>query len=341
MRVLWLTVNREERIPRIFLPLQHAFSQLQGVDVKFIIRDEGRLSWNRKKIKARDFLPLLDSVKTNEFDLCFTDAPFAFTTENWEDIKIPKACLIEDQHGPVVKQYVNDMINCGFEYFFLRYAEAVNVFFPELLKYKLFSLPHCIEPEIYHKYESEKSYKILQTGRIGNVVYPIRTAICRALDGKSYYSRLEHPADGRGDGRDKNKVQLVDHRYAEELSKSIIGIQGTSIYRYPTKKTFEIPACGSILASDWISDYKILGFIPNKNMIVINPYIDIVKQAETWLSEFDLKSIAEKGFNLIHQKHTADTRAKMLFKCFYFILNPATTPIQLYPYFLNPYIYIS
>ena len=84
-----------------------------------------------------------------------------------------------------------------------------------------------------------------------------------------------------------------------------------SIFKYPVLKFFEIPACNSVLFSDYNKELKQLGFEPNENMVRIDKVDNIKKFIRGYLRVPDkLKEISQNGYDLIHTRHTAQKRAE-------------------------------
>ena len=216
---MWLTVDRSQRVAQLFTPLQEAVARL--ADVKFVIRDE----WTIEQLRAEAFKPMLDPVEANEYDLIFSDAVFAFPTEQWDKILTRKAVLMEDQHGPLVKQYItNATERDGFDVVFTRYWDATYKQWPHLFSAcDLFRLPHCFDPLVF-RLDSEpydlRSIPALMTGRVNSDIYPHRYAMHEALKQEPYYTRVLRPEEGA------NAVGPRGAAYAALLRSAKIALQG-------------------------------------------------------------------------------------------------------------------
>lgn len=308
MRLLWLTTDRSRRVADIFTPLQREVAKL--VEVEFVTRD----AWTLEEIWGHTpFFPLVDPYYANEFDLVFTDAPFAFMTESWEDISAPKALLMEDQHGPLVQYYIGRCVDeFGFTHFFTRYRDPLVEHHPLLARHHVRWLPHCIEPEGFHDMRLERSIGVLSTGRLNPETYPFRDKVHRALVDTGYYHRIGRPEEGTVED---TPAQRLD--YATHLNRARISVQGTSRYNYVTRKSFEIPACGTVLLTDWIPEMEDLGFRPGRNCWTYgleNTAGQIRDGVEALLSlppdDSLLHQIADAGHDLVHARHTAEARAR-------------------------------
>jgi hypothetical protein len=297
VRILWLTVDRSARVADIFGPLQRATAQI--ADVRFVVRRQWR---------AGRYDRSLPPIVTDwDADVVFTDAPFAFPNEAWPK-GLPKACLIEDQHGPNVRGYVADCLEAGFGLFLSRYP-GIERFHPDLPRVEW--LPHCIDPAVFHPDGAGKRYETLMTGRVHPGVYPVRQRIHDALNGKPHYTRIPRPPEGSVD------PQPTGAAYAAHLQAARIAFACTSCHHYPVLKLFEIAACGAVLVCDWIDTMAGLRFRHNirRNMLELRPDEPVADQVEAFLARPDLDQIAAAGAALIAERHTADVRARELLDC--------------------------
>ena len=74
-------------------------------------------------------------------------------------------------------------------------------------------------------------------------------------------------------------------------------------------KYFEIPASKSLLVSNFFDELGDLGFIPDENMVAID-YENLDSQMKRLRTSYE--SIAQKGYDLIREKHSTIARAKEL-----------------------------
>lgn len=314
LKILWLTIDRSNRVAsHIFTGLQKAVKRQPNVHVDFIIRKIDLLAGEFCRATVMGGLklsPVIDINKASEYDVIFTDAIFAYMSEKWDKINITKAVLIEDQHGPVVKKYVYDAFDkFGFNIFFVRYKNPTKRFHPYLYERKVFWLPHSIDTNFFKDYGLEKNIGVLNMGRMNSQVYPIRNKIHEELKSVSYYKRIQRPSE---------KINPSDYwpvgkDYARVLNRAKIVSSSTSVYNYPVLKFFEIPACRSVLMSNYIKELSELGFIPGSNFIKIKKNSNIKKVVHNYMKKYNsglLQDIADKGYNLIHSKHTSEIRAR-------------------------------
>ncbi len=304
MKILWVTINRENRVATIFDPLREEVSKIAEVDV--IMKQLPMLAsaYQNSNIRLKEKY-LVNPKKANEYDWVFTDAPFAFQNEQWSKIKTKKAVLFEDQHGhnPVFSRLFKDM---GFDLFFSRYGNLISRH-SHLNNSRIILLPHSIDDKIFKDYKFKKKIDTLMVGVVEQKNYPIRYAIDKQLKGQKFYRRIFRPVETQG----KKKKWPTGISYAKLLNSAKITFTCSSIFKYNVLKFFEIPGAKSALFSDYNNELKKLGFIPNENMVEIKKgmkYIDFIKG---WLeSKNQLEEITQKGYDLVHKKHTAKIRAE-------------------------------
>lgn len=309
MRILWLTVDRTSRVAsHIFTSLQDEVSKISDVtlftrQINMVMGQYCNKAVNGDIIVKQT--PYSTNYINNNFDVVFTDAIFGFLTEDWNDIKIQKAVLIEDQHGSIVEKYVKrTYYDFKFDLFFVRYRDATKRFYPYLYNKTVIWLPHSIPNKIFKDYKQEKIHGVLQTGAVTQS-YPIRQHLNRILKTETYYRRILRPTENLN-----MKQWPCGKDYARLINQSYMAISCTSKYQYPVLKTFEIPACNTALVSDCITEMYDLGFVPNKNFIEVNNKTNVDSFRKHMLDKDKIKKISNRGFKLIHENHRAKHRAK-------------------------------
>jgi len=309
MNILWLTIDRSSRVAsHIFTPLQKEVSKIVNVDLR--VRKINKVAGSYCSDAVNGLVkpdPMVRIKEAKNYDLIFTDAIFAFLTEDWKNIKTPKAVLMEDQHGDMVKKYIGKAYNeFGFTVFFTRYNNPTKTYHRYLYNRKVFWLPHSIDPELFKDYGQEKTIGLLNIGRMNNHTYKIRNKIHDVLKKQSYYKRVGRPAESL-----KGKKWPVGADYAKLINSAKMASTCTSRLNYPVLKFFEIPACNTALVCNEIKELNKLGFEANKNFIPISMKINIRKIVEEYLNnDGKRKEIAYNGMKLIQQRHTAKTRAE-------------------------------
>lgn len=309
MKILWATIDRSNRVAsHIFTTLQNEMAKIAEVD--FITRVLDKKAgvfcqdvMNGKTITSR----LIDPVEANKYDLVFTDAMFAYMHEEWNKINTTKGVLMEDQHGPMVAKYIGDAFRSfGFEIFATRYRDATKNFHPYLYKKKVIWTPHSIDPELFYDYGEKRNIGLLSVGVLNGQVYPIRLKIHGEMETNPQYFRVNRPQE-----KMNGKVFPKGKDYVDLLNKANITASCISKFKYPILKTFEVPACGSILMSDGSKEMNDLGFINEENFIQVNVRSHIADIVRKTLGDPEkMTMLKENGKKLIRERHTGNIRAR-------------------------------
>lgn len=308
MKILWLTIYRGNRIARHFDTLRMAVSKIAKVNhmVRRLSMVAGPYSHaaTSGKIKEKPVLPQLLELEHGDFDFIMCDALFAYLSEDWKSVPIPKGVLLEDMHGPVVKYQADLIAKNNFDIVFHRYNAPMKKYHPSLfMTSKCIWLPHAVD-KVFHYY-GEKTLDVLFTGCRGKT-YPTRQTVVEQLKDKPYFKRWKRPAETL----EKQEKYPVGVDYAELISSAKIHPTCGSKLYYPVIKFMEIPACRTLLMSDWFNELKHLGFEPGKNIVILNMQ-DLDSQMRWWLEHDEVREeIAKAGEELIQQRHTVEVRAK-------------------------------
>jgi hypothetical protein len=307
MKILWLTIYRGNRVARHFDTLHKAICK--EVDVNTITKKLPTMAgpYSHKAISGKTdeiFNQLKLPDKSTNYDFVVCDALFAYLHEDWKNIKIPKIAILEDLHGPVTKHLINFILDNKFDGVFTRYNAPMKAYHPELLMLtKVMWLPHSVDNTF--KYYGKKTRDVIFTGATGDY-YPIRRKIVKELSGKTYFERFERPPETH---KKKSKYP-VGEDYAKLISSAKIHPTTGAKVHYPVMKFFEIPACKTLLISDYFDELKVLGFRPGKNMVRLD-LNDIDGQMKYWLkNDKEREKIALAGQEFIKKDHTVERRAK-------------------------------
>jgi hypothetical protein len=196
----------------------------------------------------------------------------------------------------------------GVDVVFHRYKKHFEEFRHMIKNKRSIWFPHSVNTDLF-KPRGPKTRDVVMVG-ITSKHYPMRNHIARTLRDKPYFERIIRPPES---------LHMLDkwpikEDYAEIVASAKICPTGGSIWHYPVAKYFEIPACNTLLMSDWFDELGDLGFIPNENMVVIDSS-NLVKQVEWWLEHEDERlRVAENGYKLVLEKHTGAVRAKEFVK---------------------------
>lgn len=313
-RILWISIDRTKRVAfNIFTPLQQELKKYHDVTVQN--KDLGPVPGRFiKKIVAnpKSYVKGLDvQYINNNYDMVITDSFFAYIGEEWDKIIIPKVGLIEDQHANAVKVNQPMFDNAKFDYFLVRYKHPFFKRYSHITDDRVLWLPHSVNTKYFHDYEKEKEIGCLSVGQMGRVFYPLRHKFHNELTGKNFYKRVNRPHDSLP----VDKKWPIGKDYAKLLNKSWITLNCTASVHYVVNKFFEIPACNSVLCSDFIPELGELGFKPDENMLEVNNKTNMVKFIQKHLRDKEnLKRIAQNGYDLVMKNHTTEVRARQLDK---------------------------
>lgn len=121
------------------------------------------------------------------------------------------------------------------------------------------------------------------------------------------------------------KMQYIGacrEQYLESMRSSKLVYAEGAVGNGFVRKYFEACACGAVLVAKRIPGLSEMGFIHNKNCIVIDKYRDVLHVDRTY-TENQLKGIAKAGQNLILSKHMFIHRAEALARTIEIILEGA------------------
>ena len=309
MKILWLTVDRSNRVAHHFDDFRKTALKFAEVTTlfKYPAGDKGQNMWKISRALIRGDIQLknivLKYLNGKEFDFIFCDAFFAYINEDWDKINVPTGILIEDIHYEVPKNQIKEAYKVGIKNIFHRFNFTFHKFHPKArLMFNCFWLPHSVKMKRYYD-KIEKDKEVLHVGVSPNTHYPWRYKVIKELKHKKYFTFIKRPKDKSGLKR--SDKWPIDKDYDNLLKSSKICITGGSIYNVPVQKYVEIPASGSLLMSNWFSDLGLLGFKDQENMIVYCME-DIVDKVENLLKDEDkISKIAKYGYELILNNHTS------------------------------------
>jgi hypothetical protein len=305
MRILWLTIDRSNRLATHFDDFRREVSRYATVEklVKFTDRKLAR-KWAKGikdgEIKTPEVLS--KTVINKDYDFVFTDALFAYTEEDWHLVKQPKGFLIEDCHGDIPRWQMNVAHKAKFDIVFYRGRTVFNRFFPSASSNFLCKwLPFSADPCVFSPSKAEvKPIDVLHVGCVGKA-YPVRNKVIEALDGM--ITIIPRPNEKAVSKWPRGKD------YADLVSSAKICVTCGSIYNGPVKKYFEIPLCRTAVMTNWFRDLQDLGFKPNKHVIVYD-FGNVAKQVKKLLSERShIEDVANEGMEFVRINHSLQYRA--------------------------------
>jgi len=308
LKILWLKIDTSKRVAGHYDDLPNELSNHCHIDILTCDLQNQHPAIFQQRCLIND-IQRPEIVKdhilksNNNYDFIICANLFAFNNEDWSKINIPKAVLIEDQHG---ENNLNQIKLAKKDNWIVLHRYQFNKFHTDLnKKLNCIWFPHSVNIKKFKNYKQQKKYDILQTGALYNV-YETRNFINNIFKYDPNFHHIQRPKENE----DKQWPTGID--YSKELNKSLLSICCGSIYQYPVMKYFEIPASHSIIFGDWFPELGDLGFEPYKNMIVVDK--ENIKLQIKLLKENinKLTKIANNGYNLIHERHTNQIRAKEL-----------------------------
>lgn len=302
-KILWCTIDRSYRTARHFDDFRNAVSSI--IEVHTL---EHKLPVMPGIFESKNMVMptvVTEQLEKDDYDFIVCDAIFAFYNEPWSDIDIPKYVIIEDQHNPGPQKQIDFIRGKDFTIFH-RY-EFNDTHQEYMDDENCIWFPHSVNTNIFKDYGLEKEYGVLSVGVINDRVYKHRYRAHKALKSEYFYKRWKRPCDTADD------KWPIREDYAREINKARLTISGGSIFNYPVMKYFEIPACRSVLFSNWFDELGELGFEPDLNMLVMED--DIPQQVREILkNEEKMNDISQRGLELIIERHSNEVRAEEFVK---------------------------
>ncbi len=179
--------------------------------------------------------------------------------------------------------------------------------------------PWFTDSRIYRPNE-EKDLDVVFLGAYRRRIYPLRYRIYRELprlsERKGWRCLVRGRPPGRTALRDIRELEkqgyVVGPRYAETVAKSKVFVFGTSIFRYPVSKFFEIMGSGTLVMADKPQSAEELHFEAGENYVEINRE-NWKEKLEYYLEDdAERERIARNGYETVMKHHRSATRARQL-----------------------------
>lgn len=220
---------------------------------------------------------------------------------------IPWAAYLYDLHYRV-DQRKEALARDNVKHIFTHYRDKFYEWYPEFCD-RMYWLPQHAYPAIFNDYGLPRDIDYLLMGAVHKAVYPLRYKIAQEM--AKYPNFVYHQHPGHRNFSD-NEDALVGEKYARELNRAKIFFTCDSRYQYPIPKYFEAPACKTLLMASDSRELKDLGFKPGVNFVAIGER-DFEEKATYYLAHQDERlKIAEKGYTMVHTRHSTARRAREL-----------------------------
>lgn len=193
---------------------------------------------------------------------------------------------------------------------FVMYRQAFRERYPEF-KGLLHWLPHFVEPTVFRDYRRRKNIDVLFMGASNPKVYPLRHKMKTALTGHPGFVSHYHPGYTNF-GSDAQA--LVARGFALEVNRAKMFLSCDSIYHYPLRKYFEVPACNTLLLASDNADLRELGFRSGVHYVAVTER-DFLAKIHFYLhpnNESLRARISRQGYAFVREKHTTSVRTLQL-----------------------------
>ena len=221
------------------------------------------------------------------------------------------AALMRYMYSPYVKKELFGIYKYYIKFdpnYYQNNLETNNLHFPWFTDSNIYGL------------SDEKDFDVIFLGSSGRKVYPLRNRIVRELPSLSKVNNWRYLLRGRPPGATHqrnipdliSKGFIVGEKYAEVLARTKIFIFGSSIFRYPLSKFFEVMGSGALVLADEPQSAEELHFRSGENYVEINQ--DNWKEKLEYYLEDDQERerIARRGYETAMKYHSTEVRAKQL-----------------------------
>lgn len=231
-------------------------------------------------------------------------------------VNIPIGLILEDLHYKIDerKKFIDDN---KIKYLFPICRDAFKNYYPEYLDI-MYWFPHFVNTNIFKDYNLQKDIDYLMMGNTFSKHYMFRKHMVEVMQQEPGF--IFHPHPGYKFIDDPN--EYVGEKYAREINRAKIFLTDDSIYHYPIKKYYEVLACKTLLLAPTSRELEDLGFAPGVNFVAITEQ-DFVQKARYYLNHSDEReTIAQKGYEMVHGRHSAKKRTSEFIKILEKILSP-------------------
>jgi glycosyltransferase involved in cell wall biosynthesis len=199
------------------------------------------------------------------------------------------------------------------------YSKLNENYYLENIKQSILHFPWFTEPKIYRP-SDEKENDVIFLGAYRQKVYPLRNKIVNQLPKLCEDNNWKYIVRGRppGESVERNISELlkqgyiVGEKYAETIAKSKVFIFGSSIFRYPLSKYFEIMGSGTLVMANKPQTSEKLHFVSGENYVEITEK-DWKEKLEYYLEDdVERERIARNGYETAMKYHISEIRAKQL-----------------------------
>lgn len=311
LRILFVTRDFSKYLERNFYYMQ---IELQRQALLTVEHRGGDLAEMVRRLPVKpDFILLNDMFH----------AAYCPPVKGLAQLDIPWGMIMHDLHSKVEqrREFLGRFPSSNI---FTIYRRAFHERYPEF-KGHLYWLPHFADPVVFRDYQQRKRIDILLMGATHRKVYPLRHAIKAALSGRPGFLSYDHP--GYIDFASGAQAKVA-RNFAVEVNKAKIFMTCDSIYHYPLRKYFEVPACHTLLLAPENPDLIELGFRSGVHYVAISQR-DFLAKANFYLhpnNEALRNKITRQGYEFVREKHTTAVRTRELLQMIRLIIDKRITP---------------
>jgi hypothetical protein len=309
LRILWLTIDRSMRVTGHFDYFREAVSKIAKVKAVFKSTKPYLAGKFSKLAMQRAITPeklITKKLANKGWDFVMIDALFAYMDDNLNYLRAPKAMVIEDNHDVVPRWQVVQGKERGVEVLFHRGLESFHRFHPDAREnYRCSWLPFAANTKMFRPINGAVRSGVFHFGTVNGKHYPLRVELIKKLKDKEWFTYVARPVETI----DRSHKWPIRGEYADLLAQAEICVTCGSRYDAAVQKYLEIPACGTVLMSNWFKDLDAFGYIDGVNIVIYQEPIE--EQIEFMLQDKErLRVIGKNGLHLIREKHTMEIRAR-------------------------------
>ncbi|MHA2265077.1 MAG: glycosyltransferase family protein [Candidatus Thorarchaeota archaeon] len=294
MKILYVTKRKRNRWNgTLHIPLQ-----------KLLVKD--------KRVRLMYHMPPIKEIDEN-YDIFFAD--IEYHAKNWQTLrKAKKVIFMEDVWSPESIKSKGRMAARMRDYAdasVMRY-ESQHTEKKKRLGYKwetpVFFLPHCIDPELFKDWQKPKNIDLLTIGTLG---HKATMQLRKLWADEAHRSRWRHKIAKAG----KSGRTYKANKFSQVINSA--KITGTTNTKWQVlAKCFEIPASRSMMMCNKSRDMEKMGFVDGETFVQFpNDKMEIRRLIEHYMtSGKERKLITDNAYELVHERHTIQQRAKEWFE---------------------------
>jgi spore maturation protein CgeB len=164
---------------------------------------------------------------------------------------------------------------------------------------KAFLLPFSVDSNIYKKDPNvQKTVDVLASYTVRDETYPNRRKVLEVLTRSNFKCMFE---------------RVVHNNYVAAINRSKIVVTSNNKFSSLSLKYTEVLSCGTLLLADRPEDFRELGYVDTKHLVLYNSLEDLVNKVQYFLmDEKTRERIALQGMEFVRKRHTNAVRVKQM-----------------------------